>query len=412
MLFKKNMNWTNFLKNISLLFLSLIIALLLAEGLARLFLDDAHNSEATDNIYKFFEFDSKLGWKNKSNYSGIFKREEYEYRISINSEGMRHKEVSKEKSKNKQRIAVMGDSFTWGVGVKDSERFTNIVENKSTENYDVLNFGVSGYGPLRYFLQLDKVLEFNPDIVFLTFCLGNDFADNVFFNRYGYYGPFTVLDNKPELEIYGYPLPEVGEFYNFTDTYIPLLSSFIEGSRLYYLSNLFYRNLNTERLKVSIYNSESPFYLYKNQRNFSQAGHLGAKESQRDVYVPNHSNEAKLFAQDMAAVNKKILSKINDRLKAKNINFAVIVAPTKCDYGQCFQDFPQDMDGTMNNNARNLLIDDLNDLGIDYIDPSDSISLDDFYTIDSHWLASGHKTIANHVLKWLSNNTVIKKKNK
>ena len=402
------MNWTNLLKNISLFFSSLLIALILAEGFARIFLSDLHDAEATDNVYKFYEFDKKLGWKNKSNYSGIFKRQEFENKISINSKGMRYKEIQKEKSKNKKRIAIMGDSFTWGVGVKDSERFSDIVEKNNIGNYEVLNFGVSGYGPLRFFLQLDKVLEFNPDIILLTFCLGNDFADNVFYKRYGYYGPYTVYDNKSELEIYGYPLPKSGEFYNFIDIYIPSLKSFFSGSRLYYLSNLFLRNLNTEKLPEAN-GRGNPLYKYKNQLGYNQAGHIGADEFQKDIYIPNHSNEAKLYVQDMAAVNKKILSKINTRLQNKNINFSVIVAPTKCDYGLCFPGLPQNLNGIMNNNARNLLINDLNDLGIDFIDPSDSMSIDDFYSIDNHWLPSGHIKVANYVLKWLSNNTVIKK---
>ena len=37
----------------------------------------------------------------------------------------------------------MGDSFTWGIGVEDSDRFTEIVEKNNTSNYEVLNFGVS-----------------------------------------------------------------------------------------------------------------------------------------------------------------------------------------------------------------------------------------------------------------------------
>ena len=390
---------TNLLKNSLLFFFSLLIALLIAEGLARLFIDDSNNVKATDNIYKFYEFDSRLGWKNKSNYQGIFKRKEFEHEVSINSEGMRYKEIQKDKPKNKRRIAVMGDSFTWGVGVNDFDRFTNIVEANSDENYEILNFGVSGYGPLRFLLQLNKVLEFNPDIILLTFCLGNDFADNVFFRRYGYYGPFTIFNNNPEIEIYGYPLPHIGEFYNYLDTNIPYLKSFLESSKLYHLTNLFLRNLNVG--KIPNKNGDGGGnYLYNNQLNYKQSGHLGTDEYQKDIYLPNHSDDAKLYAQDMAAVNKKILSKINDRLKAKDINFSIIVAPTKCEYGECFPVIGQR--GNINNNARNLLLNDLNDLGIDYIDPTTSISLNDFYTVDAHWLPSGHKKVANHILQWLS----------
>ena len=384
------------LKNTLLVFCSLLIALIIAELIARFFVDDSTNRGAINNIYKFHEFDSKLGWKNKSNYSGTFEREEFKYNVSTNSEGMRYKEIQKDRLNNKKRIAGMGDSFTWGVGVKDSDRFTDIVENKSNEKYEVLNFGVSGYGPLRYLIQLDKVLEFNPDIVLLTFCLGNDFVDNVFFNRYGYYGPFTILDNKPEIEIYGYPIPKVGEFHDYLGTSYPFLNSFLEKSKLYYLINLFIRKLNTEKIGSN--------FKYTNQQGHSQSGHLGADENQKDIYVPNHSNDAKLFGLDLAVVNKKILSKISDRLAEQNVKFSIVVAPTKCEYNQCLPSSLKEQDNKgNNNNARNLLLNDLRELGIHYIDSTDSINLNDFWEIDSHWKPSGHVKISNDILKWLSN---------
>ena len=95
------------LKNILLVFCSLLIALIIAEVIARLFVNDSSNRGAINNIFKFYEFDSKLGWKNKSNYRGTFEREEFKYNISINSEGMRYKEIQKDRLNNKKRIAVM-----------------------------------------------------------------------------------------------------------------------------------------------------------------------------------------------------------------------------------------------------------------------------------------------------------------
>ena len=382
-------------KNLLLIMFSLIIGLLLAEGFVRLFIASSNQWEiiseikayktSTGNPYKFYDFDSELGWKNKSNYRGIFQRDEFKHEVTLNNERMRDKEVSRKKQKNKQRIAVMGDSFTWGVGVKDSERFTNIID-KNNNNYEVLNFGVSGYGPLTYFLQLDNILKFNPDIVLIAFCLGNDFSDNVFYRRYSYYGPFTVLSNNPKIEVHGYPLPQVNEFYkNYQFIDFPLLKSILKNSKLY---SLIHSYLSREGY------IKQKFY----EHIHTQLGHIGADEFQRDIYYPNFQSESSIYKDDMSFVNKKILSKIKDILVEKNIKFSVVVAPTKCEYGGCY--IPYDYKN--NNHARNLLLNNLKDLKIDYIDSTDSLTLKDFWEKDGHWRPSGHNKIADGVLKWLS----------
>jgi lysophospholipase L1-like esterase len=380
----------NPIKNILLVIVSITIALLIAEITARLYLSDTNNAGSTGNVYKFHEFNSELGWKNKANSYGFLEREEFTYKVNINSLGMRDKEISIDKPKGKQRIAVMGDSFTWGVGVAESDRFTNILENKSNGKYEVLNFGVSGYGPIQYLVQLDKILKFNPDIVFLTFCLGNDFADNVFFQRYGYYKPFTILSDNPEIEIHGYPLPKIGQFYSYLK--IPFLNNIFENSKLIYLTNLVLRNINTKQIGPSL-------FVYKNQKNFSQAGHIGADEYQKDIYFPNHSPNAKLFSQDMSDVNSKILSKIKEKLELANIEFLIVIIPTKCEYGACFPPY----DYKKNNNARNLLINNLQKYKISYFDPVDLINLNEFWLTDMHLRPSGHIKIADGILKAINN---------
>lgn len=373
----------NLIKNILLVIFSTVIGILFAELFARLLINGPDQKPSTGDPYKLYEFDNKLGWKNKSNYQGVFERDEFKFEVNFNSEGMREKEVFIKKPKNKKRIAVMGDSFTWGVGVKDSERFTNIVENKNNDRFEVLNFGVSGYGPIQYLLQLDKILEFNPDIIFIAFCLGNDFADNVFYNRYGYYKPFTVLNDSSEIDVHGYPLPRVHEFntnYQFVEH--PFLKSILKNSQLNSLIHSFL-------LKKG----------YIVQKFPNQAGHIGTDEHQRDIYIPNFSEQSTMYMKDMSDVNKKILAKIRDRLKTKNIKLSIIVTPTKCEYGSCFRPF----DYKKNNNARNLLIEDLKELKINYIDNTDSLNLVDFWEDDGHWRPSGHIKIADGILKWLLN---------
>jgi hypothetical protein len=48
------------------------------------------------------------------------------------------------------------------------------------KNYDVLNFGVVGYGQVQEYLLLQKwIKEIKPDVVLLIIYFGNDFIDNI-----------------------------------------------------------------------------------------------------------------------------------------------------------------------------------------------------------------------------------------
>jgi hypothetical protein len=104
---------------------------------------------------------------------------------TTNSVGFRGKEFSEEKSTNTIRIAFLGDSFTFGEGVKDDDIFTVRIEKYLNEKcekntYECLNFGVGGYNTEQYLSLLKQVIpRYNPDIVILCFTL-NDVEPSLF----------------------------------------------------------------------------------------------------------------------------------------------------------------------------------------------------------------------------------------
>ncbi len=94
--------------------------------------------------------------------------------LSTNEWGMRDKAYTKAKPSGVFRIAIFGSSHTVGVGVEDAETFENLVEarlNKEFQlpgftGFEILNFSVSGYGPVgRSIILEDKVFAFDPDMV-------------------------------------------------------------------------------------------------------------------------------------------------------------------------------------------------------------------------------------------------------
>ena len=95
-----------------------------------------------------------------------------------NTEGFRDR--NHEVNSNALKIAVLGDSFTMETGVSESAMYvtqTEILLNEQGQNtnYEVLNFGVSGYALTNYKTILERnALKYNPDLVVIGFCASND----------------------------------------------------------------------------------------------------------------------------------------------------------------------------------------------------------------------------------------------
>ena len=109
-----------------------------------------------------------------------YKHGKYEFHIKTNSLGMRGKEVSYDNPLYKKRVAFVGDSFTFGSSASKGEKsFVGVVESLlDRRKFEVLNFGVGGYGLSDMELQIkEEVLKFRPSYLILVFYNGNDFRD-------------------------------------------------------------------------------------------------------------------------------------------------------------------------------------------------------------------------------------------
>jgi lysophospholipase L1-like esterase len=93
--------------------------------------------------------------------------------VSSNSLGFRDREHGP-KDPSRYRIAVIGDSFTWGQGIEEPERFSNLIEAALGPGYEVMNFGLPGHDMPQHLQVLDQVLPLQPDFVLLQLYI-NDF---------------------------------------------------------------------------------------------------------------------------------------------------------------------------------------------------------------------------------------------
>jgi len=149
--------------------------------------------------------DSVLGWRNRPGLVDFV----WEGRppISTNTSGMRGaREYTKERSGPRRRVALVGDSFVFGLDQPDARIFAALLAQQL--DAEVLNFGVPGYGTDQSYLMLvGEVLAWKPDdVVFGLFAENPKRAQR----RFSFYAKprFQLLaGSEGGLELEGVPVP-------------------------------------------------------------------------------------------------------------------------------------------------------------------------------------------------------------
>ena len=138
-----------------LLFIALIGALFLVEGLSRLVFDPI------DFLKPKTLSDETLRYRLEPN-SGAH-----------DSWGYRNKNVPESVD-----IVTIGDSHTYGISATASNSWPN--QLAAMANKDVYNLSLGGYGPAEYlYLMEEMALKLNPEQIVVGFYLGNDLKDSL-----------------------------------------------------------------------------------------------------------------------------------------------------------------------------------------------------------------------------------------
>ena len=321
---------------------------------------------AMGNQYAFFRFDPKLGWGNTPGETGNYIRSEFSYPVSNNALGMRDDEIEAKKPGEK-RVAVLGDSFTWGVGTATGERFTEVIE-KLDPAFNVLNFGVSGYGTVQQSVQLEQALAQDPDAVVVAFCLGNDPLDNLLPFRYNYHKPTAELGPDGKVEVVGYPLYEVQSFG-------AALSGGLSELRVVGLVRQFLRR-RAEKA-----------WMEENGRE------VDVTLRDAEMYAPDSALTDDERAQRERALDVAagLLAQMNAETAAKlgAGRFVVLFVPTKFEAGIA----EQALEGAEQNRVADALKTRLDAAGVPVVDGRTAITPQDFWERDGHWRPAGHEKI-------------------
>jgi lysophospholipase L1-like esterase len=99
--------------------------------------------------------------------------------VETNAEGMRDHPPLAADTPQLRRLAVIGDSFVFGLGLAQDDAFSEVLERDlertgGGRRYDVLNFGVPGYSSHEEARVLEhKVLPWDPEVVVVGYCLND-----------------------------------------------------------------------------------------------------------------------------------------------------------------------------------------------------------------------------------------------
>ncbi|MGQ9617357.1 MAG: SGNH/GDSL hydrolase family protein [Candidatus Aminicenantia bacterium] len=93
--------------------------------------------------------------------------------------GFRQRQFEIPKPENVFRVIVLGDSFSWGIGMAEEKRYSNLIEKMlnsrySFKKFEVINLSVLGICTLQQKEILLKTKEIvQPDLIIIGFCLND-----------------------------------------------------------------------------------------------------------------------------------------------------------------------------------------------------------------------------------------------
>jgi hypothetical protein len=365
-----------FKKNLFIIIFGIIIGFVLCETFTRIVIKDKMGVLPEGFMIK----DELLEKKMSANFKEYYRKREFKNYIRTNSLGLRGKDIPSKKD-NEIRILILGDSFTFGIGVEEDETYSSKLEvllnSKIDKAFKVINAGFPGLGTytqLHFFKEYG--LKLNPDLVILQFYI--DVFENMRYKKW-----------KEELNL---SLDKIERSKNY--------NAIVEKSNLFrnfLKKSIFLRKLHDRCVLLTL--------------NF--------KKDYSDVtwgWTPN--NEVAFLKKDTQLtkwgwqITKEALSEINNTAKQNNISLIILVTPAWCqltnkvpgnNYNKYDLAKPNRILEEFATNNNIMLFDPL-PLFQKFVNPQKY-----YYFYDQHWTKDGHEFIAKKLSNLML--TILEKKN-
>ncbi len=122
-------------------------------------------------VFYCHQYSSTRGWSITPNLRDVHCMPTHPDKfLNTNAHGLRgRREFSYERTPGQKRVAVFGDSFTFGEEVSDNETYLAYLAEQFPDS-EIMNFGVRGYGYDQMLLYLkEEGVRYHPDVVVLAF---------------------------------------------------------------------------------------------------------------------------------------------------------------------------------------------------------------------------------------------------
>ena len=172
---KKNKIYRGLLKqsiipNLLLAAIASLLSLLMLEAFLHIYIDRYYGERS-------FEESMNIPGKNIWALKPYGTIKDGEFNTPLNNFGFRGRDFALDKKVDTTRIAVIGDSFTFGDGLEnDDDTFPYLLEAKLNigAKFEVMNFGFPGANMMDiYWTFIYRVLPFSPDIVIYGFYIND-----------------------------------------------------------------------------------------------------------------------------------------------------------------------------------------------------------------------------------------------
>lgn len=319
-------------------FIILLVTFLLAEIAFRIF-----NYLRPSFIFHDSSYNRFRGKPNEENFD-----------FRLNSKGFKDVEFNAKKEDGAYRVLGLGDSFAFGVVPYQYNYLTLLEANLNDEGrrVEVINMGIPGIGAKDYLALLENEgLQLKPDMVLLSFFIGNDF-----------------LREADERKLYSYSY--VASFVNYLIT------------------------VNRERLV-------QPNVAYDdNEPTFNDTKYVSLENDRSEIYRKQNQSFKSDFAEAMS-----YLTKIKQRCDENNISFAVVLIPDEVQVNKtlqsrvlqikAFNSGPDDFDFALPNK---MVAAKLTEQKIKFVDLLDNFAAANGANLykpnDTHWNIAGNKLAA------------------
>lgn len=310
----------------------------------------------------------------KRNYTFQWTTSEFNVTVHTNDNGFRE---MFEVDNADVDIAFFGDSFSFGHGVEDNQRYSYIFsQNAFFSKYKVVNFSyLNGSQPEHYECYLRNNFDLHPKHVIIGLYLGNDLDSDI---------DETVYDFKTnKLTLPHRLISDNGTLRNNPGDYKFPINHFIDVS---YFFTFFVKMINRTHYRA---------YLFK------------------PTIHPNHPNNVKLeLGKEDLTRNRAILSliRIQKLLIERGSKLTILLIPQNYFFISNFETAHIHIHGDLKNRifevkqGNNILKATkivLSELNIDYFDPSKILNQQHYFKKDAHWNASGHNVIGYELANYI-----------